>query len=167
MLGLIIFIILHPLKHVAGWLTTDHIMYQVSTCSSSSKANNNSGNQTKTISYIKLPFKKQNTCTLHRESLSIFLRGTCGGHGDSSLTSGSGIWENTEDKHWDSSTAPQPHGRSWGGHTGWSPNILCPSFSLQPPCPLSPSSPASSSFSLSACLHWRRIQDRTTMALGD
>lgn len=57
------------------------------------------------------------------------------------LTSGSGIWENTEDMHWDSSTAPQPRSMSWGGHTGWSPTILSPSFSLQPPCPLSPSLP--------------------------
>lgn len=67
------------------------------------------------------------------------------------LTSGSGIWENAEDKHWDSSTAPQPRSRRWGGHTGWSPTILSPSFSPQPPCPLSPSSSASSSLPLSAC----------------
>lgn len=70
------------------------------------------------------------------------------------LTSGSGIWENTEDMHWDSSTAPQPRSRSWGGHTGWSPTILSPSFSLQPPCPLSPSLPLPLPlfFCLSACL---------------
>ena len=68
------------------------------------------------------------------------------------LTSGSGIWDNTADKHWDSSTAPQPRRRSWGGHTGWSPTILCPSSSLQPPCPLLPSSSVSSSLPLSLCL---------------
>lgn len=68
------------------------------------------------------------------------------------LTSGSGIWENTEDKPWNSSTAPQPRSKSWGGLTGWTQAILSPSFSLQSPCPLSPSSSASSSFPLSACL---------------
>lgn len=60
------------------------------------------------------------------------------------LTAGSGTWEDTEDKHWVSSTAPQPCSRSWGGHIGLSPTILSPSVSLQPPCPLS----ASSSFSV-------------------
>lgn len=54
------------------------------------------------------------------------------------LTSGSGIWEETEDKHWVSSTAPQPCSRSWG-HTGWSPAILprlCLPTATQPPLPL-------------------------------
>lgn len=68
------------------------------------------------------------------------------------LTSGSGIWENTEDKPWNSSIAPQPCSKSWGGLTSWTQTILSPSFSLQSPCPLSSSSSASSSFSLSACL---------------
>lgn len=63
------------------------------------------------------------------------------------LTSGSGIWEKTEGKHWDSSTVPQPRSRSWGGHTGCSPTILS-----QHPVP-SPPLPPSSSFSacVSAC----------------
>lgn len=56
------------------------------------------------------------------------------------LTSGSGIWENTKDQHWDRSTAPQPHRRSWGGHTGCSPTILSPSFFPKPPCPVFSSS---------------------------
>lgn len=53
------------------------------------------------------------------------------------LTSGSGIWENTEDKHWDSSTVPQPRSRSWGGHTGWSPTILSPLSPCSHPAPSS------------------------------
>lgn len=68
------------------------------------------------------------------------------------LTSGSGIWEKTDDKHWDSSTAPQPSSRSWGGHKSCSPTILSPSFSLQPPCPVSPSSSCSLLLLLCVCL---------------
>lgn len=89
------------------------------------------------MNHIKLRFKRQSTCTCHRETLrnnpekNLWRTLLC----IRDLTSGSGIWEKTEDKHWDSSTAPQPRSRSWGGHTGWSPTILCPSFSLQPPCP--------------------------------
>lgn len=34
------------------------------------------------MNQIKLPFKQHKTCTLHRETPRILLRGTCGGHGD-------------------------------------------------------------------------------------
>lgn len=49
------------------------------------------------------------------------------------LTSGSGIWQSTEDKPWSSSTASQPH-RRWAGLAGWSPVIASSSSSSRPSC---------------------------------
>lgn len=41
------------------------------------------------------------------------------------LTSGSGIWQRTEEKPWSSSTASKPC-RRWAGLAGWSPVIVSP-----------------------------------------
>lgn len=47
--------------------------------SSSSEASNNSGDQTTSMHHTQLPLKEQSTCN---PSQRIFLRETCGGHGD-------------------------------------------------------------------------------------
>lgn len=56
------------------------------------------------------------------------------------LTSGSGIWQSTEDKPWSSSTASQPR-RRWAGPAGWSPVIASSSSSSRPSCSASSFSP--------------------------
>lgn len=101
--------------------------------------------------HIKLPFKHLQLIGRSRErpieNMVI--------HPD--LTSGSGIWENTDDNPWNSSTAPQPRSRSWGGHTGWTPTIV-PLFLLRSACSLLPLLPPLS-LCLASCLQWCHVQD--------